>query len=55
MRYVYTYTSKFISENYQISLTDYERELLKVDDEKKEECPFKEGDRVLVRNTDKDT
>ena len=54
MRYVYTYTSKFISEKYQLSLTDYERELLKVDYEKKEECPFKEGDRVLVRDTDKD-
>lgn len=55
MRYVYTYTSKFISEKYQLSLTDYERELLKVDDEKKEECPFKKGDRVLARDTDKDT
>lgn len=55
MRYVYTYTSKFISEKYQLSLTNYERELLKIDDEKKEEYPFKEGDRVLVRDTDKDT
>ena len=55
MRYVYTYTSKFISEKYQLSLTDYERELLNVDCDKKEEYPFKEGDRVLVRDTDKNT
>ena len=55
MRYAYMHTSKFISEKYQLFLTDYEQELLKVDDEKKEECPFKEGDIVLVRDTDKDT
>lgn len=55
MRCVYTYTSKFISEKYQLSLTDYERELLNVDCDKKEEYPFKEGDRVLVRDTDKNT
>lgn len=33
--------------------TDYEKELLNAQDEKKDVCPFKEGDNVLVRDTGK--
>lgn len=32
--------------------TDYEKELLNAQDEKKDVCPFKKGDRVLVRDKD---
>lgn len=35
---------------YTLVLTDYEQELLKV--QGKKECPFKEGDKVLVRDSD---
>lgn len=34
--------------------TDYEKELLNAQDEKKDVCPFRKGDRVLVRDTDED-
>lgn len=46
------FQSKFIGENYKLILTDYEQELLKA--QEKKECPFRKGDRVLVRNTDED-
>lgn len=34
--------------------TDYEKELLNAQDEKKDVCPFRKGDRVLVRDEDED-
>ena len=39
---------------YKLVLTDYEKELLKAQEleEKRKECPFKNGDRVLVRDND---
>lgn len=53
--YGYTYTSKCITEKCKLVLTDYEQEILKAQDEKKaKECPFKKGDRVLVRDTAED-
>ena len=38
----------------KLILTDYEKELIHAQEleEKKKECPFKEGDRVLARNSD---
>ncbi len=38
----------------KLVLTDYEKELIHAQEleEKKKECPFKEGDRVLARNSD---
>lgn len=38
----------------KLLLTDYEKELIHAQEleEKKKECPFKEGDRVLARNSD---
>lgn len=49
---IYELSEKCVIDNYKLILTDYEQELLKVQDEKKEkECPFQEGDRVLVRDT----
>lgn len=37
----------------KLILTDYEKELIHVRElEKKKECPFKEGDKVLVRDSD---
>ncbi len=47
------FQSKFIGENYKLILTDYEQELLKA--QEKKECPFKKGDRVLVRDKDEGT
>lgn len=47
---VYTMSSKYVTENYELVLTDYEKELsgTKV-------IPFKEGDRVLVRSFNYET
>ena len=39
-----------LTKSYTLVLTDYEQELLKV--QEKKECPFKEGDKVLVRDSD---
>lgn len=39
-----------LTKYYTFVLTDYEQELLKVQENKK--CPFKEGDKVLVRDSD---
>lgn len=36
----------------KLILTDYEQELIHAEQEKKKECPFKEGDKVLVRDSD---
>ena len=53
--YGYTYTSKCVTEKCKLVLTDYEQEILKAQDEKKaKECPFRKGDRVLVRDEDED-
>lgn len=53
--YGYTYTSKCITEKCKLVLTDYEQEILKAQDEKKaKECPFRKGDRVLVRDKNED-
>lgn len=53
--YGYTYTSKCITQKCKLVLTDYEQEILKAQDEKKaKECPFRKGDRVLVRDEDED-
>lgn len=49
-KYVYTISSKNITENYKLVLTEYEQKLLKTLKEKN--CPFKEGDHVLVRDSD---
>lgn len=39
-----------LTKYYTLVLTDYEQELLK--EQGKKECPFKEGDKVLVRDSD---
>ena len=36
----------------KLILTDYEQELIHAEQEKKKECPFKKGDKVLVRDLD---
>ena len=36
----------------KLILTDYEQELIHAEQEKKKECPFKKGDKVLVRDSD---
>lgn len=49
------FQSKVIGENYKLILTDYEQEILKAQGEKKTECPFKKGDRVLARDDNEET
>lgn len=46
-----TATSDLLPNYYQLILTDYEQELL-AEQEKKKKCPFREGDKVLVRDYD---
>lgn len=43
-----------LTKYFTLLLTDYEKELIHAQEleEKKKECPFKEGDRVLARNSD---
>jgi hypothetical protein len=42
-----------LTKYYTLVLTDYEKELIHAQElEKKKECPFKEGDKVLVRDLD---
>lgn len=41
-----------LAKYYTLVLTDYEQELIHAEQEKKKECPFKEGDKVLVRDSD---
>lgn len=46
-----TITPAWVDANYKLIVTDYEKELLKAQDEKKaKECSFQKGDRVLVRD-----
>lgn len=47
-------TSDDLTKYNKLLLTDYEKELIHAQEpeEKKKECPFKEGDRVLARNSD---
>lgn len=45
-----TATSDLLPNYYQLILTDYEQELLAA--QEKEKCPFREGDKVLVRDYD---
>lgn len=41
-----------LTKYFTLVLTDYEQELIHAGQEKKKECPFKEGDKVLVRDSD---
>lgn len=42
-----------LTKYFTLVLTDYEKELIHAQElEKKKECPFKEGDKVLVRDSD---
>lgn len=41
-----------LAKYFALVLTDYEQELIHAEQEKKKECPFKEGDKVLVRDSD---
>lgn len=45
-------TADAITKYNKLILTDYEQELIHAEQEKKKECPFKEGDKVLVRDSD---
>lgn len=47
-------TAEAITKYNKLVLTDYEKELIHAQalEEKKKECPFKEGDKVLVRDSD---
>lgn len=46
-------TADAITKYNKLILTDYEKELIHAQElEKKKECPFKEGDKVLVRDSD---
>lgn len=45
-------TADAITKYNKLVLTDYEQELIHAEQEKKKECPFKEGDKVLVRDSD---
>lgn len=51
--YGYTYTSKCITEKCKLVLTDYEQEILNAKGQ--DVCPFKNGDRVLVRDENEGT
>lgn len=46
--YICSMLTKYITENYKLVLTDYEQELLKEQEQKL--CPFKKGDKVIVRD-----
>ena len=50
-----TITSAWVDANYKLILTDYEQEILKAQGEKKTECPFQKGDRILVRDDNEET
>lgn len=46
-------TADSLTKYNKLVLTDYEKELIHAQElEKKKECPFKEGDKVLVRDSD---
>lgn len=50
----YFHTSRGMKECYRLVPTDYEKELLGTKEEDEKECPFRKGDRVLVRDEDED-
>lgn len=45
-------TTVQLTKFFTLVLTDYEQELIHAEQEKKKECPFKKGDKVLVRDSD---
>lgn len=51
---VVTSSTAMLTKCYTLVLTDYEQELIHAQEleEKKKKCPFKEGDKVLVRDSD---
>lgn len=50
---IFTVSVAHLIKTYRLILTDYEKELIPAQElEKKKECPFKEGDKVLVRDSD---
>lgn len=49
---VLTLPINILVRDFKLILTDYEQELIHAEQEKKKECPFKEGDKVLVRDSD---
>lgn len=49
---VFTTSTIILTKNFRLLLTDYEKELQKQEENKKKKCPFKEGDKVLVRDSD---
>lgn len=48
----YFHTSRGMKECYRLVPTDYEKELLRTKEEDETKCPFRKGDRVLVRDKD---
>ena len=48
-----TLTSAWVDANYKLIVTDYEQELLNIKEQ--DTCPFKIGDRVLVRDDNEET
>lgn len=48
----YFHTSRGMKECYRLVPTDYEKELLGTKEEDEKKCPFRKGDRVLVRDKD---
>lgn len=48
--YISTLSTINIQKKFRLVLTDYEQDLL--NDKKEKDCPFKDGDRVLVRDYD---
>lgn len=49
---VFTTSTLILTKNFRLLLTDYEKELQEQEENKKKKCPFKEGDKVLVRDED---
>ena len=50
---IFTVSIAHLIKTYRLILTDYEKELIDAQEpEKKKECPFREGDKVLVRDSD---
>lgn len=51
---VFTLTINILVRDFKLILTDYEKELIHAQEleEKKKKCPFKKGDKVLVRDSD---
>ena len=49
---VLTLPINILVRDFKLILTDYEQELIHAEQEKKKVCPFKKGDKVLVRDSD---